>query len=295
MKSYDELTFSDSFMFGKVTEDPDICRDIISTLMGEDIGVLSHQPEREKFLKEDAQGKYIKLDILAEDEVGRLYDVEMQNESKNDERRKELPRRSRYYQSMLDITYLKEGAHYRELKDVYIIFLCTFDPFGYGKYCYTFRNSCKEVPELELSDGAERLFFNITSDMKGAPENLRKLLEYMRTGNASDEVTKKIDRIVKMARKNPEWRAEYMKSFTYLMDAKYEGKQEGLQEGKAQSVIELLEEIGPVPQELREVILNEMNLETLSAWHKISARVDSIDEFVEKSGINSNIILTQMS
>lgn len=106
MKSYDELTFSDSFIFGKVTEDPEICRDIISTLMGYDVGELIQHPEREKFLKENVDGKYIKLDIMAEDELNRLYDVEMQNESKDKERKLELPKRSRYYQSLLDITYL---------------------------------------------------------------------------------------------------------------------------------------------------------------------------------------------
>ena len=297
MKSYDELTFSDSFIFGKVTEDPEICRDIISTLMGFDVGELIQHPEREKFLKENVDGKYIKLDIMAEDELNRLYDVEMQNESKDKERKLELPKRSRYYQSLLDITYLKEGMHYRELKDVYIIFLCTFDPFGYGKYCYTFTTGCREVEDLDLYDGVEKLFFNTTADMKDAPEGLRKMLEYIRTGKATDEVTRKIERSVEKARLNPEWRAEYMKSFTYLMDAKYEGKlegiqegiQEGLQEGKAESIIELLEEFEPVPQELREAIMREKNMDTLTAWHRLSAKVESLNEFIEKSGIKLGV------
>ena len=129
--------------------------------------------------------------------------------------------------------------------------------------------------------------------MKDAPEGLRKMLEYIRTGKATDEVTRKIERSVEKARLNPEWRAEYMKSFTYLMDAKYEGKlegiqegiQEGLQEGKAESIIELLEEFEPVPQELREAIMREKNMDTLTAWLKLSAKVESLAEFIEKSGI----------
>ncbi len=119
------------------------------------------------------------------------------------------------------------------------------------------------------------------------------MLEYIRTGKATDEVTRKIERSVEKARLNPEWRAEYMKSFTYLMDAKYEGKlegiQEGLQEGKAESIIELLEEFEPVPQELREAIMREKNMDTLSIWHRLSAKVESLDEFIEKSGIKEEV------
>ena len=84
-----------------------------------------------------------------------------------------------------------------------------------------------------------------------------------------------------------------MKSFTYLMDAKYEGKQEGIQEGlhegKAESIIELLEEIEPVPQELREAIMREKNMDTLTAWHRLSAKVESLNEFIEKSGIKLGV------
>ena len=121
MKSYDELTFSDSFIFGKVTEDPEICRDIISTLMGYDVGELIQHPEREKFLKENVDGKYIKLDIMAEDELNRLYDVEMQNESKDKERKLELPKRSRYYQDMMDMILLEKGETYSALKKNIVI------------------------------------------------------------------------------------------------------------------------------------------------------------------------------
>ena len=80
-----------------------------------------------------------------------------------------------------------------------------------------------------------------------------------------------------------------MKSFTYLMDAKYEGIQEGLQEGKAESIIELLEEFEPVPQELREAIMREKNMDTLSIWHRLSAKVESLNEFIEKSGIKEEV------
>jgi predicted transposase YdaD len=84
-----------------------------------------------------------------------------------------------------------------------------------------------------------------------------------------------------------------MKSYVYLQDAKYEGmlegklegRQEGRQEDRAEAILELLDEIGPVPQELSDAIMSECNMDVLKKWHKISAKAQSIDEFIEKSGI----------
>ena len=55
--------------------------------------------------------------------------------------------------------------------------------------------------------------------------------------------------------------------------------QEGLSKGKQLSIIELLEELGVVPDVVKEKIIAETDPETLSGWHKLSARCDSIGEF----------------
>lgn len=64
-----------------------------------------------------------------------------------------------------------------------------------------------------------------------------------------------------------------------------DGRTEGLVKGKTDSVLELLEELGNVPEDLRETIQKETDLEKLKAWHKISAKAESMEEFREKSGI----------
>lgn len=52
--------------------------------------------------------------------------------------------------------------------------------------------------------------------------------------------------------------------------------------GKAQSVMELLEDLGTVPDEIKEKILNEKNPESLNEWLKAAAKADSIEEFLTK-------------
>lgn len=53
-------------------------------------------------------------------------------------------------------------------------------------------------------------------------------------------------------------------------------------EGKAEAVIELLEDIDTVPDEIREKILNESDLEVLRKWHKAAAKTDTMEEFLAK-------------
>ncbi len=64
-----------------------------------------------------------------------------------------------------------------------------------------------------------------------------------------------------------------------------DGRTEGIAKGKADSVLELLEELGNIPEDLRGKIQQENDLEKLKAWHKMSAKAESIDEFREKTGI----------
>lgn len=63
------------------------------------------------------------------------------------------------------------------------------------------------------------------------------------------------------------------------------GIAKGVVTGKAEAVIELLEEYGAVPEWLRDSIMQETDLERLKSLHKLSAKVESIEEFIEKSGI----------
>lgn len=107
-----------------------------------------------------------------------------------------------------------------------MIFICTFDPFGKGLGRYTFGEFCEEKPELRLGDGTTKIFYNCDYKGNDIPEDLRMLYYYVETGNAEDELTRRIDAAVIKGRKNAEWRSQYMKEQVLLMDAKEEGREE---------------------------------------------------------------------
>ena len=65
-------------------------------------------------------------------------------------------------------------------------------------------------------------------------------------------------------------------------NAKAEGKAEGQTEGQALSVLDLLEDIGPVPSALRKTIMAQKDVETLSRWLKAAAKAGSLEQFQQE-------------
>jgi hypothetical protein len=59
----------------------------------------------------------------------------------------------------------------------------------------------------------------------------------------------------------------------------------GMAEGVADSVLELLEELGSIPDSLEVWIMQETDLKVLKRWLQLAARANSIEEFREKAGI----------
>ena len=58
--------------------------------------------------------------------------------------------------------------------------------------------------------------------------------------------------------------------------------EDGKAEGKAESILELLENLGNISEYLRTRVMAEKDLQILSKWLKLAASVDSIDAFRER-------------
>ena len=65
-------------------------------------------------------------------------------------------------------------------------------------------------------------------------------------------------------------------------EGKLEGRKEGKLEGKAESILLLLQDIGSVPDGLRNKILKEQDMDILLKYLKLAARVDSIADFAKE-------------
>ena len=162
-------------------------------------------PELQKTIKEDFEAKGIRLDAYVNDGKGTAYDIEMQAVTS-----KYLPRRTRYYQSMIDLQLVDKGQDYDTLNDSYIIFICLSDLFGKGRYRYSFENICKEDTEVMLNDGAKKIFLNADGKKGDISEELKAFLDYVAGRPSEDAFVKKLESAVEKAKKNRKWRREYM-------------------------------------------------------------------------------------
>ena len=64
-----------------------------------------------------------------------------------------------------------------------------------------------------------------------------------------------------------------------------EGEAVGKLKGKIDSLLEILEELGDIPEALQTRIQSEKDLQVLTSWLKAAAKADSIEEFQEKAGL----------
>lgn len=239
MKNFEELEFRDDFMFGKVMEDKELCREVLECLLQRPVGELV-DVQTQKSLKYTSDGKPIRLDVYNEDSDKTVYDAEMQNQNNKTIESLELPKRSRFYQGAIDIDFMNRGNLYKNLPDSNVMFICTFDPFGCGLSKYTFMPCCEEEPKLKLKDGTAKIFYNSTYRGNDLPDDLKDLYDYVQTGIAESDLTKKIDAAVVKGRKNEIWRTQYMKEWVVLQEAKEEGREEGREEANSERIAYML-------------------------------------------------------
>jgi len=152
----------------------------------------------------------------------------------------DLPKRSRFYQSTMDVDFLSKGDTYRELVESNVIFICTFDPFGAGYARYTFEYLCNENPDIKLEDKTYKWFYNCMCDLNKVPDEMRSLYRYIQSGEADSRLTEKLHTAVVSARRNEIWRSEYMKELLIYQDMKEEGREEGREEVREEGRTQLL-------------------------------------------------------
>lgn len=67
-----------------------------------------------------------------------------------------------------------------------------------------------------------------------------------------------------------------------MCDALQEMIMDGKVEGKAETVLELLGELGDISEDLRAKIMAEKDLDTLKIWLKLAGRADTVEEFATR-------------
>lgn len=95
-----------------------------------------------------------RLDVMAEDEKGKLYNIEIQRRDCVDH-----ARRTRFYGAMIDSEFLEKGKAYEEMPDVYIIYISETDIWKAGKTKYVVEKYFSGT-DMAYEDGIHILYVN---------------------------------------------------------------------------------------------------------------------------------------
>ena len=285
IKKFQELDLSNSYLFAVALENPETCQLVLEIILGSKLPNVRVHAEHSMLVSSDFRS--VRLDIYASDEMQVHYNVEAQNQNQHN-----LSKRSRYHQAEMDVSSLKPGEDFENLRPGYVIFICAFDPFGLGLYRYTFEERCLER-DIALGDETKKIFLNTKGKNDSeVPQELIHFLGYMENStdayvkHVTDESISQLHKKVKALKKERALEARYM-TFEELLNqreqtGKAEGRAKGKVEGKAESVIELLETFGAVSNEIRTQILAENDMDVLKRWLRLAAGVKSVEEFLNQ-------------
>lgn len=151
------------------------CQHVVRVLTGnQSLKVVSVKTEYRisKLVAHDAV-----LDVLAEDESGMLYNLEIQRLDTVDH-----ARRTRFYGAMIDSEMLEKGKTYKELPEIHIIYISEKDLWEAGKTCYPVVKFF-DGTKIPYDDGMHVVYVNAEVD---DGTETAKLMQYFKTADPND-------------------------------------------------------------------------------------------------------------
>ena len=258
---WDSLTFANNYVFLEVMNNKKRCQYLIEKILHIPIKKILQIVAERRTSSPRISSKSIRLDVYVEILDGTVIDLEMQvtgkgstiyQDADEEQVESELPLRTRYYQSLISMDMLRRGMDYPELRKSFVVFICTFDPYGKGLPVYHFTSRCKEDNTLEMGDLTENIFLNARAANNTEDKELAAFLRYVNSGLAQNAFTREIDKETKRVRRDRDWRERVV---TWEMDLRIMQKrahEKGKKEGK-QEVAEALRKKGMSEAEIAEV------------------------------------------
>ena len=242
-EKWENAGLENNFIFYHVFHNnPDLCKILLEILLKIEIDHI--EMHNEETIIVDYEAKGVRLDVYAKNET-QAFNLEMQVADTKD-----LTKRIRYYQALIDVDCLKSGELYNNLKDSYVIFICMKDIFGMGLPVYRFENLCSENINLSLNDKTYKYFFIAPNCDKLTDKKQFAFFNFLTYKKQEDPFTEKLAQLTQNAKINLQVRNKYMeyerlKAYARLdglAEGRAEGRAEGLEEGRAEGRAKGLEE-----------------------------------------------------
>lgn len=162
-------------VFGNVMGKKENCLQLLQAILPEKNIHKIVDIQRQKHISLKMLRKATRFDVLATDDQKQKYDIEMQTTGDP-----ALLKRALFYQGRIGDEQLMQGADYKDIKASYVIFFCTFDPFGFGDAKNEVMYVLKNHPKFRLKVNQHIIFFNIKALKKdGLTKDLQDFLDYL--------------------------------------------------------------------------------------------------------------------
>lgn len=270
LKRFEDLTFTDNYMFIAVMSDPaniEIAKGIIEIACKKKVKYISLvQTEVTENPFYDSKG--VRFDVYFYDDDTN-YVIEMQTYQDD------LVLRARYYHDVLDMKTLNKGDDYENLKKNVVIFICTTDYFGNGEPITRTAVMNTETKE-EIGDGRETIYLNTTAETDDP--NTKAFYAFVQKNALTNRFTRSIDDSIRVVKGNGINKKQFMRlqdevklaAREAAREAAKEAAEKAREEGQQEGAIEIA----------KNMLQKQFSIETISELTHLSI------EEIEKLKVN---------
>ena len=229
----------DDFM-SKVFEDTACAQLLLNIILERDD--LTVREVHGQYTIKNLQGRSVRLDILAIDQYGKRYNIEIQRRDEGAD-----AHRARYNSSLLDANLTEPGDHYHSLGETYVIFITERDVLKEGLPIYHIDRIVQETGK-PFGDGAHIIYVN-AQHKNDTP--LGKLMHDFCCTSAEDMHYSVLAERVRYFKENTKGAVAMCREVEKLvmeekkqslMEGRAEGRAEGQAEGTRSAIRAIMEE-----------------------------------------------------
>lgn len=230
-----DINLSNDLVFGEVMRQPENVKPFLEAVLEKKIADITYI-EKQQDIKDGIHLHGIRLDVPLADDAGTQYDIEMQTGRAYD-----LEKRIRFYQSSIDRRTLEPAESYRQLRESYVIFICTDDYYGRGLALYKRKSVIEGAEDLTYKDGSHAYILNAAFTVRNLSEPALEFLRYINARyhkldiDISDSAyLTRIDRAVEDLKADKGKVEKLMTLAAKIEDARFYARKEALEEGRAE-------------------------------------------------------------
>lgn len=251
----------DDTFFEKIAEDPEVCEELLRVILQEpELKVVEVIPQ--KSIK-NLQGRSVRLDALCVKGDNHFCTIEVHRA--NDEN---PLKRIRYDTSCITANIVNPGEKFEMVPEVNAVYISEFDVFNLRRTIYHIEPTIVETNNV-VDNGLHEVYVNTAID---DGSDISELMQCFLQTDVDNKKFPKLSKRVYYFKHNEE-------GIKIMCSISEEFRQEGMQQAKQEAVLELLEDIGTIPETLENKIREQYDMEVLKRWLKLAAKVETIEEF----------------